>query len=159
MKNLLERDDEEKTVTFAVRHGILHLKGNRAGNTGWPDQEFFFNSRMVFMELKRRGEDLKKNQPERIDKLVGLGFTVGVFDDYRTASYFLEATLLSESWCQTYDPAGVCWIALQARAWKDQRGLYGVPYFAGQTVRSKTLVYLPHTPRVQCLARPERQIR
>jgi hypothetical protein len=135
MRNKLERDVEAKAVAWATAQGILVLKLNLIGNTGWPDRVFLHRGRQVYIEFKRPGDDLERNQPERIEELVKQGFTVGVFDDARTAASFLGATLLSESWRQANDQSGVCWVALQARSWQDQRGLYGVPHFAGQGLR------------------------
>jgi hypothetical protein len=135
MRNALERDVEVPAVSWAKAQDILHLKGNRQGNTGWPDQEFFLMGRMVFVEFKRPGSDLKRNQPERCEELVARGFTVGVFDDLETFKDFMGATLLSGDWRRANDLPGVCWVALQARSWENQRGLYGVPYLAGERIR------------------------
>jgi hypothetical protein len=144
-----ERDlVENPTKAWAKDHGILTLKLNLMGNTGWPDDEFLHAGRMVLIEFKAPGEDLERNQPERIDELVRRGFTVGVFDDTWRAIHFLEATLLSEAWRKADDLPGVCWIALQTRFGKDLCRLYGEPYFAGETVRRKDLRYLPDSPDV-----------
>jgi len=140
--NKREITEELRLVAFAKRCGILALKLNLMGNTGWPDRQFLHEGRSVFVEMKRRGEDLRRNQPERIDDLVRRRFHVGVFDDANIAARFLEATLLSESWRKIDDPAGVCWIALQARSWKDLGGVCGVPYLVGQTVRKEDSRYL-----------------
>lgn len=136
MRNTREiQDVENPTVRWAKSRGILSLKLNLQGNTGWPDRLFLYLGYQVFIEFKAPGSDLERNQPERVDELVQRGFTVGVFDDHRIAIAFLEATLLSGYWRETYDSAGMCWIALQARPWKDVGYVYGVPHFAGQTVR------------------------
>ena len=126
---------EVKVVNWAKAHGITVLKLNLIGNTGWPDRVFLYLGCIVLIEVKRPGEDLKRNQPARIEELVVQGFTVGVFDDVRTSCDFLETTLLSERWRDHDDQAGVCWIALQARSWENVRGLYGVSYSPGERVR------------------------
>jgi hypothetical protein len=134
---MLERTHIEKPVVdWAKARGILHLKLNLMGNTGWPDDQFLHLGSSVFIEFKRPGGDLKRNQPERIEELVNRGFTVGVFDDVKIATRFLGATLLSDGWRSSLHKTGLCWIALQARAWKDVSDLYGVPYSAGQGVRT-----------------------
>lgn len=130
----LESDLEGKLKSWARAHDLLTLKLNLQGNTGWPDRVFLYRGRQVFIELKRPGHDLKRNQPARIEELVSRGFTVGVFDELRSATSLLEATLLSASWRDNVHQAGVCWIALQARPRENIGDLYGVPYFAGQRV-------------------------
>ena len=148
-----ERDYvQTPTLRFAKKNGILALQRTPLGNTGWPDDEFFHKGYVVFIEFKAPGDDLERNQPERINTLVDLGFTVGVFDASRAAISFLEATLLSEAWRETYGVAGVCWIALQARARKDKRCLHGDAYLAGQTVRPAGSGGLPAPSRLQRLA-------
>jgi len=103
---------EVKVVNWAKAHGITVLKLNLIGNTGWPDRVFLYLGCIVLIEVKRPGEDLKRNQPARIEELVVQGFTVGVFDDVRTSCDFLETTLLSEAWRSCFS-SGRCEIKLQ----------------------------------------------
>jgi hypothetical protein len=130
-----EIDIESKVVAWAKTHDITVLKLNIMGNTGWPDRVFLHLGRLVFIEFKRPGEDLKRNQPARIEDLVSQGFTIGVFDNVDNSTRLLEATLLSERWRNSLYQTGVCWIALQARAWKNVSYLHGISYSPGQRVR------------------------
>lgn len=95
MRNRLERDIEAKVVRWAQAHGILVLKLNLIGNTGWPDRLFLHRGRVVFIEFKRPGDKLERNQPERVDELQRRGFTVGVVDNVTYGISFLDAALLS----------------------------------------------------------------
>lgn len=109
MRNKLEKDVEDKVVRWAQAWRILVLKLNLIGNTGWPDRVFLHQGRQVYIEFKRPGDDLERNQPERIEELVKQGFTVGVFDDRDSAIDFLGATLLAGNL-----PAG-CFYCLQKK--------------------------------------------
>jgi hypothetical protein len=84
---------EGAVVKWAKARGILVLKLNLIGNTGWPDRLFLHEGRVVFIEFKRPGEKLRRNQPQRVAELRQRGFTVGVYDDISSAIAFLEATL------------------------------------------------------------------
>jgi hypothetical protein len=92
----LERVVEEKVCKWAKTQGILPLKLNLMANTGWPDRMFLYAGRVVFIEFKRVGEKLRRNQPERVATLRGLGFAVGVFDNVAESVAFLEAEILSK---------------------------------------------------------------
>lgn len=129
------KEVEEPVLKFAKRAGILALKGTPASSTGWPDYWFLYKGSIVFMEFKRPGKDLERNQPERIDQLVEQRFTVGVFDDARIAISFLEATLLSKEWREAVCRPGLCRITIQARSRQDVRDIHGDPHTPGQTVR------------------------
>lgn len=93
---VLERDVERPVVRWAQAHGIIVLKLNLIGNTGWPDRLFLYRGQTVFIEFKRPGGKLERNQPQRVATLRQAGFTVGVFDDKHEAIRFLEATFFSE---------------------------------------------------------------
>lgn len=58
----VEADIEEKVVEHALSLGALHLKLNVRGRTGWPDQMFLHNGKVLFLELKRPGEEPTKIQ-------------------------------------------------------------------------------------------------
>lgn len=126
---------EAKVVSWAKAQGITVLKLNLIGNTGWPDRVFLYAGRAVFLEFKRPGQDLKRNQPARIEELVSQGFTVGVFDDADTSISYLVSTLLSASWRDNVHQTGVCRTPIQTRPGEDVSDLYGVSYSPGQRVR------------------------
>lgn len=93
---MLERDVERPVTAWATRQGILCLKLNLIGNTGWPDRLLLHGGRCVFIEFKRPGGKLRRNQPQRIATLRAQGFTAEVFDNVDNAIAFLESTLLSK---------------------------------------------------------------
>ena len=94
---MLEKHIEGPVVRWARANGVVCLKLNLIGSTGWPDRLFLApGGRMCFIEFKRPGEALRRNQPQRVELLHKLGFTVGVYDDVTKAIEFLGATLLSK---------------------------------------------------------------
>lgn len=93
---MLERDIERAVMTWAKGQGCICLKLNLIGNTGWPDRLFLYNGKCVFIEFKRPGGKLHRNQPQRINALRAQGFTAEVFDNVDNAITFLESTLLSK---------------------------------------------------------------
>lgn len=110
-----EIDVESKVMSWAKAHNMTVLKLNLIGNTGWPDRVFLYAGRQIFIEFKRPGEDLKRNQPARIEELVDQGFTVGVFDNVDNCTRLLETTLLSERWRNSLYQTGVCYVHLHNR--------------------------------------------
>lgn len=123
MEDISESAIEAKVVEWAEGWGILVLKLNVHGSTGWPDRLFMAGGFVVFIEFKRLGEELRRNQPERVQQLRDQGFTVGVIDNVNDGIAFLEATLLSSGWRKTHGESGMLWSALQARAREDERRL------------------------------------
>lgn len=94
---MLEKKVEKDVVAWAREHGAICLKLNLIGSTGWPDRLFLApGGRLCFIEFKRPGEELRRNQPQRIHLLRKFGFNVGVYDELHQAIAFLEATLFSE---------------------------------------------------------------
>lgn len=91
---MLEKQIEAPVVRWARTNGVVCLKLNLIGSTGWPDRLFLApGGRMCFIEFKRPGEMLRRNQPQRVGLLQKLGFIVGVYDDVTEAIEFLGATL------------------------------------------------------------------
>lgn len=94
---MLEKKVEKDVVDWARAQGIICLKLNLIGSTGWPDRLFLApGGRFCFVEFKRPGEELRRNQPQRIHLLRKYGFTVGVYDEFHQAIAFLGATLFPE---------------------------------------------------------------
>jgi len=85
---------EQRVVDFARKKGMLPLKLQLQNDTGWPDRMFLFNGRVAFIEFKRPGESLRRNQPARVAALRSLGFNVGVINNVKDGIAFLQATLL-----------------------------------------------------------------
>lgn len=94
---MLEKAVERKVVDAMRKRGVLCLKLNLIGSTGWPDRLFLApGGRLAFVEFKRPGEILRRNQPQRVALLRSLGFFVGVYDDIDVAIEELGATLFPE---------------------------------------------------------------
>lgn len=94
---MLERHIEKPAVEYARGRGAICLKLNLIGSTGWPDRLFLApGGRMCFIEFKRPGEVLRRNQPQRVSLLLKYGFNVGVFDELPSAIKFLDSTLFSK---------------------------------------------------------------
>ena len=90
------KDVETPTVRWARAKGIIVLKLNLIGNTGWPDRLFLYGGQVVFIEFKRPGGKLARNQPQRVATLRDAGFIVGVFDNADKAISFLDSTFFSK---------------------------------------------------------------
>jgi hypothetical protein len=89
---------EAEVIAWARAQGILCLKLNLMGNTGWPDRVFLHKGRVAFIEFKAPGRPCapERNQLARIEELKGREFDVGIFNSSNTARTFLAAALLSE---------------------------------------------------------------
>lgn len=91
---MLERSVEKPVVEYFRRRGCVCLKLNLIGSTGWPDRLILApGGRLAFVEFKRPGEQLRRNQPQRVQLLRNLGFYVGVFDNVEESIRELEAAL------------------------------------------------------------------
>jgi hypothetical protein len=90
---------EEAVNKWAKARGVICLKLNLVGNTGWPDRLYLGpGGTHALIEYKRpgRGKVLERNQPDRHERLARIKQPVGVFDDYDEAITFLESSLLSK---------------------------------------------------------------
>ena len=97
-----EKDVEKAVVSWAKKQGMLPFKLNLQGNTGWPDRLWlFYHPYMCFIEFKRPGETLKRNQPARVKELRRRGYSVGVFDNVGDAIKFLGTQTGASGGCQT----------------------------------------------------------
>ena len=77
----LESDTEDTVVSYATNEGCLTLKLNVWGRRGWPDRIFVFRGKVLFVEFKREGEDLRKLQEYVHGKLREHGIKVYVVDN------------------------------------------------------------------------------
>lgn len=94
---MLEKVVERKVVEWLRKRGCVCLKLNLIGSTGWPDRLILApGGRLAFVEFKRPGEQLRRNQPHRVALLRNLGFYVGVFDEVDAAIEALDSTLFPE---------------------------------------------------------------
>lgn len=79
----LESDIEKQVVADAqVKFGVISLKLNVAGNTGWPDRLFFIpGGSPLFVEFKQKGAKPRAKQRVVHDYLKRLGYHVETYDD------------------------------------------------------------------------------
>lgn len=91
----LEKDIERKCIEHAESQGWRHVKLDKAARS-WPDQLFLGPGRkMWFVEFKRPGEKLRKQQIERCKEIATLGFPVSLIFSYRSFCAFFETLNLS----------------------------------------------------------------
>ena len=83
---VLEIQVERKVVKWCKEHGILNLKLEVPGSTGWPDRLIFIpGGRPLLIEFKKPGEELEPKQRYVHSILKGLGYQVEVHDDVESA--------------------------------------------------------------------------
>jgi hypothetical protein len=119
VRSVLEKKIEDRVVKWADARGVICLKLNLWGNTGWPDRIFLYNGRIAFIEFKAPGQKPARNQPARISKLKSHMFLVGVYDDPTAAIAFLEAALFSSPGSEAGSVSGVSGAALSSRGGQD----------------------------------------
>lgn len=74
-----ESGPQGKTVRYARSKGLMaHRNYMGPGcEVGWPDVEIFMpRARMLLLEFKREGQELKKIQEHRAERLRKMGFEV-----------------------------------------------------------------------------------
>ena len=83
---VLERHVEHPVVDWARRHGIIQVKFEVPGQTGWPDRLFFIpGGRPLFIEFKRPGEVLEPKQIYYYHLLLSLDYHIEVHDNAKSA--------------------------------------------------------------------------
>lgn len=79
---MLEKEIEKKLVTEVKKRGGMALKFNSESLSGIPDRIVLMpNSKIAFIELKRRGAMPRPLQYKRIRDIRKLGFKCYVVDD------------------------------------------------------------------------------
>lgn len=85
----LETSVERRFVYLLDKHGITHLKFNMRGRRDWPDRGVFLpGGNLVFVELKRPGEEPHPSQLRKHDELRRLGYPV-IVEDNADRAYLL----------------------------------------------------------------------
>lgn len=59
---MLERDVEKEIRLYAESKGMIAIKLSGPGNRGKPDRLFFYNGRVLILEVKKPGEKPTKLQ-------------------------------------------------------------------------------------------------
>lgn len=77
----LEKDDEQRLVVECNKLGARCLKLRLASETSWPDRTILYRGRVMFVELKRKGERPTPLQLYTLDKLSSQGFRAWWSDD------------------------------------------------------------------------------
>lgn len=92
----LEKNEEDAVTRWAKKHGIKHRKMNGMGNRSWPDQMFYdgpLKGKVVFIEMKRKGEEPTSQQYEKLQELQDAGLIAEWFDTREGAIKFLSSFL------------------------------------------------------------------
>lgn len=85
----LETSVERRFVYLLDSRGITHLKFNVRGRRDWPDRGVFLpGGNLVFVELKRPGEEPRPSQLHKHDELRQLGYSV-IVEDNADRAYLL----------------------------------------------------------------------
>lgn len=98
MKNLnpLEKEIEAKLVAFAKSLGIICYKFTSPSRRSVPDRVMVLpGGRVIWMELKRRGQKPTASQIVEIEKLKKQGATVYVVDNVEDGKLILRVEILN----------------------------------------------------------------
>lgn len=88
-----ESQVEKLIVSQAGRLGLKSRKMSGQNDNGFPDRAFWKkggDGKIVFMEIKRPGEEPTKLQLKRIEELRADGFAVDWFDNLPAAAQWLR---------------------------------------------------------------------
>lgn len=77
----LESRIEQKTTDYAKSLGMLSLKLNVVGQSGWPDRLYIWNGRVLFVEFKAAKEKPRPVQVEIHKRLAERGIQTLVVDN------------------------------------------------------------------------------
>lgn len=89
----LEIDIEEEVCQQALLLGVINVKMKTAGNTGWPDRQFFIPGGVpLFIEFKH-GTGLSKKQLVIIRRLRHYGYHVEVCDSVEDALNYIKSAI------------------------------------------------------------------
>lgn len=78
----LESDLERAVCNYAHRRGILHIKLNIQGRTGFPDRQFFIpGGKPLLIEFKRKGGRVRPMQAYVYGVLQKLEYDVRFIDN------------------------------------------------------------------------------
>lgn len=92
-----ERYIETKFLSFCESLGIACKKLKLASEAGWPDRTLLYQGRVMFLELKRTGENPTPMQLFVLDSLTQMGF------EARWSNDFEQMKLIVLAWKQHVD--------------------------------------------------------
>lgn len=90
LKPVLEADIEEDINDYAQRRGWWARKFVTPGNVGPPDRIFIRRARIVFMEIKRPGEEPRASQVQVMKEMREHGAEVHWCDNLQQAKEILR---------------------------------------------------------------------
>ncbi len=83
----LEASLESRLRTWCQDRGYIYLKNE--GMRSFPDRSVIGPGWVVFLELKRHGEEPRKGQIRMLDRLSSLGHHAVWFDNFRDSTEYL----------------------------------------------------------------------
>lgn len=87
---VLEREVEKPAKDYAEQYGWWVAKFVSPGRRGVPDDVFIRDGRVLFIEFKRPGKDLRPQQRKRIREMREHGAEVHVIDNLADAYALLR---------------------------------------------------------------------
>lgn len=85
MTTQLESQLETEVKNYAIRKGWFQVKVMRTSRRGFPDRFFAKQGRVVLVEMKRYGEDARKQQSKLHRELAEHGVEVHTIDRFEQA--------------------------------------------------------------------------
>jgi len=86
----LESSIEAKVIRFCIDHGIRCTKLRLASESAWPDRTLLYKGRVMFLELKRKGEKPTAIQLYVLNRLAMDGFQADWADNLHDAIRFIN---------------------------------------------------------------------
>lgn len=90
VQEMKESQVEKSICAFAKAIGWKTLKLNGHGDRGKPDRMFLKNGKVVFIEVKRKGKQARKQQAYRLQKLRENGFKAQYVDSLPSGVLFIK---------------------------------------------------------------------
>jgi hypothetical protein len=88
---MLEKEIEQKVVTYAKSKNFLAYKFTSPSNRSVPDRLFISpTGGLFFIEFKRKGKIPTKLQESTFKMLTGRGISVEVIDDYEAGKILID---------------------------------------------------------------------
>ncbi len=90
---ILESQVEAGLVRYAKKHGIYTRKFTSPSQRGVPDRIFAYNGRVLFLEIKRKGEKPTKLQKYELEQLQEAGIAASWVDNVESGIDMINAVL------------------------------------------------------------------